>query len=342
MSGRVRLAAFAMMMCAAPAAMAQQSVESFYKGRQVVLQTGSAPGSGYDLYGRLVMRFIGKFIPGNPNVINQYVPGGGSLQLANQFANITPRDGTVFGLFNSGVATTPILDPGAAKFDPRKFKFIGSPNLDAHVFLAFHTGPVKKFEDLFTKEVVVGTTAPGSPPFEFPKVTNALLGTKMKSIPGYGSSGAIMLALQRGEIDGYPGDAWVSAKNGYGEQIARGEMLVVAQYGLRKHRDLMDVPQFALGKNEEERQIFTLLYASEEFGRPFAFPPDVPDDRVKAFRKALADTVADPEFIAEAAKVKADLGFVSGEELQATTEKLYATPPAVIERLRTILGTGGK
>ena len=324
---------------AATGALAQEAVENFYKGKQIILQTGSSPGDGYDLYGRLVSRYISKYIPGKPTILTQYVPSGGSLLLANQFANITPRDGSVFGLFNSGMPTTPLLDPSAAKFDPRKFKFIGSPNLDTHVFIVKGGGPVKRFEDLFERETIVGATAPGSPPFEFPKVTNALLGTKLKLVPGYTGSGSVMLALQRGELDGYPGMAWVSAKAGYGDMIARKELVVLAQFGFRVHPDLKDVPSFSTGKTDADRQLFRVLFASQEFGRPFAFPPDTPDDRVQALRKALEDTVKDPEFIAEAAKVKADLGFVSGEQLQKSVETLHATPPEVIARLRAILGT---
>ena len=148
-----------------------------------------------------------------------------------------------------------------------------------------------------------------------------------------------MLAVQRGELDGYPGLAWVSAKAGYSDLIARKELVVLAQSGFKPHPQLPDVPVFPTGKTDADHQLFRVLYSSEEFGRPFAFPPDVPDDRVQALRKALEDTVKDPEFITEAAKVKADLGFVSGEELEKTIAALYATPPEVIARLRGILGT---
>ena len=333
-----RLLAIALAL-AASRAWAADRAEDFYKGKQLILQTGSSPGDGYDLYGRLVARFISKYIPGHPAIVDQYVPSGGSLLLANQFANTTPRDGSVFGLFNSGVATTPLLDPSAAKFDPRKFKFIGSPNLDAHVFMVWHDGPVKSFEDLFNKQVIVGATAPGSPPYEFPLVTNAVLGTKLKLVPGYKGSSDVMLAVERGELDAYPGLAWVSAKNGYGDMIAQKQWIVLAQYGLKKHPDLQDVPQFPLGKTEADRQLFEVLYSSEQYGRPFAFPPDVPDYLVAALREALEKTVKDPEFIAAAKTAKADLGFVSGADLQAETDKLYKTPPEVIARLRTILGT---
>ena len=316
---------------------AQTSVEGFYKGRQIIFQTGSSPGDGYDLYGRLVSRHISRFLPGQPTIVSQYVPGGGSLALANQFGNITPRDGSVFGLFNSGMTTTPLLNPTVTQYDPRKFKYIGSPNREGHVLMAWGDSPAKTFEDLFTTEIIAGATAPGSAPYEFPKVTNALIGTKMKIVVGYRGSTETVLAMQRGEIQAYPGMAWVSAKQVYGDFIAQGKITILAQYGMKKHPDLQNVPLFPTGKTEEERQIFELLYARQSFGRPFAFPPEVPMDRVEAFRKALVEVVQDPEFVADAKRVSADLSLVTGEELQSLADRLFTTAPDVLKRARALL-----
>jgi tripartite-type tricarboxylate transporter receptor subunit TctC len=316
---------------------AQTAVEGFYKGKQIILQTGSSPGDGYDLYGRLVSRHISQYIPGKPNIITQYVPGGGSLALANQFGNITPRDGSVFGLFNSGMSTTPLLNPTVTQYDPRKFKYIGSPNREGHVLMTWGDAPAKTFEDLFNMEIIAGATAPGSAPYEFPKVTNALIGTKMKIVVGYKGSTETVLAMQRGEIQAYPGMAWVSAKQVYGEFIAQGKIKILAQYGMNKHPDLANVPLFPTGKTEEERQIFELLYARQSFGRPFAFPADVPMDRVDAFRKALVAVMQDPEFVADAKRASADLSLVTGEELQALTDRLFGTAPDVLKRARALL-----
>jgi tripartite-type tricarboxylate transporter receptor subunit TctC len=338
----LRILCRVLMVCVAlgaPRVHAAGSVEAFYKGRQLVLQTGSEPGDGYDLYGRLVSRFIGKYIPGNPAIVVQYVPGGGSLLLANQFGNITPRDGSVFGLFNNGMPTTPLLNPSVAQFDPRKFKFIGSPNREVQVFVIWHDAPAKTLEDLFVKEVIVGASAPGAAPYDYPLLTNALIGTKFKIITGYPGTAAVGLAMQRGEVHANPGVAWVSAKTAYGEMLAEKKMQVIAQFGFHKHPDLQDVPQFPTGTTEADRQIFQLLYARQDYGRPFAFPPDVPDDRVEALRHALAATMKDPEFLAEAAKIKADISLVTGEELQKLTDRLYQTPPEVVARMQSLLGT---
>ena len=135
--------------------------------------------------GRMVARHIGQYSPGEPKVIPQNVPGGGSLQLANQFGTITPRDGTVFGVFNNGMPTTPLLDPGAGRFDARKFSFIGSTSREAHILVVWHDAPAKTFDDLFKMEVILGATSPGAAPHDFPLLTNALGGTKFRIIMGY-------------------------------------------------------------------------------------------------------------------------------------------------------------
>ena len=321
------------------AARAQDSVEAFYKGKQITLRTGSAPGDGYDLYGRLVSRFIGKYIPGNPIVITQYVPGGGSLALANQFGNIAPRDGSVFGLFSSGMPTTPLLSPDVAQFDSRKFNYIGSPNREGHILMAWYESPATTFDEVFTKDIIIGATAPGSAPYDFSVITNALIGTKMKIITGYSGSGETVLAMQRGEINAYPGMAWVSAKKIYGELIQQKKILILGQYGMRKHPELPDTPLFPLGKTEADRQVFELLYSRQSFGRPFAFPPDVPMERVNALRQAMAAVTKDPEFLAEAKKQDADISLVTGEELQALVDKLFQTPPDVLKRAQALLSS---
>jgi tripartite-type tricarboxylate transporter receptor subunit TctC len=319
--------------------LAQTSPESFYKGKQVFFQVGSSPGDGYDLYARVISRFIGKFIPGQPNVVVQYVPGGGSLVLANQFGNVTVRDGTVFGMFNNGMATTPLLSPKAAQFDPRKFAWVGSPSREVQAYVAWHTAPGQTLEDLLTKEIIVGASAPGAAPYDFPLMTNALLGTKFKIIAGYKGTADQALAMERGEIHANPAVAWVSAKTTYGDAMAAGKIKVVAQWGFRKHPELQDTPLFPTGKSETEQQMFRILYARQDYGRPLALPPDVPAERVAALREALAQTMRDPEFLAEAARVKADVSFVSGEELQTLTNRLYETPADVVAKLQTLLDT---
>lgn len=314
-----------------------QSVQEFYTKRLVTLQIGSGVGGGYDVIGRLFARHMGKFIPGNPTVAPQNVPGGGSLQLANQFANITARDGSVFGIFNTGMALTPLLTPSAVKFDPRKFNFIGSPAREAHVLIVWHTAPVQKIEDTFKNTLTVAATAPGGAPYEFPHLTNTLLGTKFKVIKGYRSSQASKLAMEREEVHGIAGHGWASVKAEYGEDLAAGRIKVVAAFGMKKHKDLENIPLFPTGSTEEERRLFALMYSRQVIGRPFAAPQDVPKDRLEALRNAYAATVKDAAFLAEAAKFNVDIDPVYHDELNELIEELYATPQSVVARMQAIL-----
>jgi tripartite-type tricarboxylate transporter receptor subunit TctC len=310
---------------------------TFYRNRQILLQVGSAPGDGYDAYARLIARFVAKYIPGEPRVVVQNVPGGGSLVLANQFGNVTPRDGSVFGIFNGGMPTTPLLTPSAAKFDPRKFAFVGSPNREVQVFLAWGASPAKSMADLFDREIIVGASAPGAATCDFPIVTNALIGTKFRVIAGYAGTAALNLAMERGEVHANPAVAWVSVKTQYAKPIAEGKLRVVGQFGFRAHRELASTPLFPTGKTEADRQIFQLLYARQDYGRPLLLPPGVPSDRVAALRAAMAATFADPAFRAEAARLDLDVDPVTGEEMQELTDRLFATPPETLRRLQSIL-----
>jgi tripartite-type tricarboxylate transporter receptor subunit TctC len=322
-------------------AASDDAIAAFYKTHQVILQTGSAPGDGYDVYGRLIAQFLGDHIPGKPKIIDEYVPGGGSLPLANQFGNVTPHDGSVFGLFNSGMPTTPLLNPSVVKFDPRKFAFLGSPSRDVEVFISWAKSPVRSVKDLFDQEVIVGASAPGAAPFDFPLVMNELIGTHLKIISGYGGTAALALAMERGEVQANPAVAWVSAKIAYGTYLSQGKMKLLAQYGFQKSKALPDTPLLPTGSTDEARQIFQLLYARSDYGRPFALPPGVPADRVAALRRAFDETVADPRFLEAAKKVGADIDPVSGQDLQALTDKIYATPAAVVARLQSILSSTG-
>ena len=334
-----RLFLIACILFDAGAASADQ-VTDFYKGKTVFLQIGSVPGGIYDLVGRMVARHIAPYIPGSPKVVPQNVPGGGSLLLANQFGAITPRDGTVLGVFNNGMPTTPLLDPGAARFDARKFNFIGSTSREAHILVVWNSAPVTTFEDLFQKEVILGATSPGAAPFDFPILTNALAGTKFKIVTGYPGGPETQLAMRRGEIHGNGGLALGSYKTDYQDAVSNKEIKILGAFGMRRHPELKDVPLFPTGKSSEERQLFELMYARQDYGRPFAMPEGVPKERVAAMRGAFEKTMRDTEFLVEARRANADIDPVGWQEMTELTARLYATSPETINRMRTIVNAG--
>jgi tripartite-type tricarboxylate transporter receptor subunit TctC len=321
------------------------SVEDFYKGKKTIfLQIGAgSAGDGYDLYGRLVARHIVKYIPGHPTIVVQNVPSGpGGLRVANQFGTTTAKDGSVFGMFVSGMPTTPLLSPAMVSYDPRQFAFIGSPNREVQVLVVSGRAAAKTVDDVFHKEVIAGASSPGAGVWDYPLMSNALLGTKFKIIAGYTSPRETALAIERGEVEAMAGINWTAAKSFFTEKFASGELRLLAQYGFSKLPELGDVPLFPTGEGETLHQYFRILYARQDYGRPLAFPPGVPVDRVAAFRQAFAATMADPEFTADATRTLLDINPVLGEEMQQLTEEIYRTPSTVLSRMQTLLNTNQK
>ena len=303
-----------------PAAHAADSVADFYKGKQIFLQIGSSTAGSYNIVGRAVANHMAKHIPGNPTIIVQNNPN--TMVLANNFGNTTPRDGTVFGLFVNGMPTIPLIDPGSAQYDTRKFFFLGSPSRETHL-LVVGGNKIQTLDDVFKKETIVAGEAPGTAPTDYPRLTNALIDTKFKLVAGYQSSGDRTLAMQRGEVDGQAGSSWTNVRISYKDMLAKKEIRLIGIFGFRKNSDIPDVPLFPLGKTVEDKQMFNVMYSRQTYGRPFVLPPDVPADRVAALRKALDDTMKDPEFMAEAKKVGVDLDPVSYQELTELTNDLF-------------------
>lgn len=318
-------------------ALGDEDVARFYIGKQVQLIVGVAAGGAYDVVGRAVGRHIGRHIPGAPSVVVQNMPGAGSLAMGNHVYNVAARDGTVFGLANNGVATAPALTPGSARFDPAKFSWIGSSNREHLVVAVTVRSAAKTMQDMFTTEVIVGAVNTGSANLDYPLVTNAVLGTKFKVISGYEGISGIDLAMERGEVQGNAGLGWVYAKAQHAAALNEGRLIVLAQHGFRKHADLPDAPLLPAGKTEADRQALVLIYARQDYGRPFFGPPDIPEIRLAALRKAFDATLRDREFLAEAEKLKIDIDPVSGEELAALTKEITAIPPEVAARVRAIL-----
>ena len=327
----------ALAVSATVSAHAQSPNNNFYSGKRITLMVGSAPGGGYDVLGRVIARWWGKHIPGEPHFIVQNVPGASSLNMTSAIYTTAVRDGTVIGLANNAMPTAAILYPNAARFDPAKLSWIGGPSRDAMVVMVWNTAPVQTLDELFKKELIVGGSARGSAPVDYPLVANEVLGTKFKLITGYKGNEEVDLAMQRGEIQGNGGLGWVSAKNGNAEWLATGKAKIIAQYGFKPHSDILNVPLFPLPKTEADRQILEILYARDESGRPFFGPPDVPMAQLTTLRRSFEATLKDKGFLAEAAKLKLFIDPVTGEQLEGLVNRLARTSPEVAERARRIL-----
>ena len=316
---------------------AQNDVAAFYRGKQVRFVVGTAPGGGYDLFARIVARHIAAHIPGNPTVIVQNQPAAGGLVMTNQLYALGPKDGTAIGVPINGIPTAPLLQQGA-QFDATKLNWLGSTNREPYVAFVWHTAPVQSLAELRAKDLVVGATAPGTTMADFPLVVNDVLGLKFKVVRGYEGTPQINHAIERGEIQGQGGIGWAAVKAQVPQWIAEKKIKVIAQYGLKRHPDLADVPaMLELAANEPDRQALAMLFARAEYGRPYFLPPDVPAARVQALRRAFDATMKEPAFTADAARLQLDIDPMTGEEVQALVAQLAGTAPAIVTRVRTAL-----
>jgi tripartite-type tricarboxylate transporter receptor subunit TctC len=330
---RFLLATAALAFLVAPAA-AQEDVASFYRGKTVRLVVGIAVGSGYDINARLLARHMSKHIPGNPQIIVQNQPGAGSLTMTNQLYASGPFDGTVFGASFNGLPTAPLLQPTGVRFEATKINWVGSTNRETQATYLWHTVPIKTLDDIKTTEVVIGAQAPGSTQFDYPMLANTLFGTKFKVITGYESTSKINLAIERGEVHGTWAN-WSTLKALSSNWLNEKKVKIVVQWALKKHNELPDVPLvLEYAKEPEQKQAMELALARLEFGRPFLMPPNVPAERVQAMRRAFDATMKDPEFLAEAEKLKIEIDPLTGEQVGDLVAQIYKTPAETVERVK--------
>jgi tripartite-type tricarboxylate transporter receptor subunit TctC len=323
---------------ACTSATAQQSVVDFYKGKTVRIIVGVSVGSGYDITARAVQRHLGKHIPGNPTVIVQNQPGAGSMTMTNQLYASGPFDGTVIGAPFNGLPTTPLLQPAGVRFDPVKMPWVGSTNRETQVTYLWHTAPAKTFAEVSKTEVVTGAQAPGTTQYDYPTLANDVFKMRFKVVTGYKSTSAIHLAMERGEIHGNGATNWTTLLALNGEWIRDKKVRVVAQWALKKHPDLPDVPLVLdMAKSPADRAAIELAVARLEYGRPFFLPPGVPSDRVQALRRAFDATMKDKDFLADAIKLKLEIDPLTGEQVNAVIAKVSGTAPDVAARVRKAL-----
>jgi tripartite-type tricarboxylate transporter receptor subunit TctC len=308
------------------------SLEDFYKGKTVNLMIGYSVGGGYDLYGRLLARHLGKHIPGHPSVVPQNMTGAGSLRAAQFIYSVAPKDGTAIATFGRTIPTTPLLTPASAQFDGTKFTWLGSITNEVSACVTSRNA-AKTWDELLQKEVTVGGEGPGADPDVYTLLYNNVFGTKMKLVTGYHGTNDMTLAMERGEIDGVCGLSWSTLKTRHLQAMKDKQINVIIQAALKKQPELADVPlAIDLTKDKEKLQILKLFLASQEMARPFAAPPGLPADRKAALVTAFADTMKDPEFLAEAQKLNMDVNPMGPKEIDDILVELYKTPKDVLEK----------
>jgi tripartite-type tricarboxylate transporter receptor subunit TctC len=310
-----------------------QTVEEFYKAHPITMLVGSGAGGGYDVYARAFARYWAEHIPGHPTIIAKNLPAAAGLAAASTLYNGAERDGSAIGAFTNGAAMDPLFGNPGAHYDARRFNWLGSIGKLKNVCATWHSSPVKTIADARAREVIVAAAGATSNTAIVPKMLNALLGTRFKVVSGYDTGSGLTMAVERGEAEGICGLSWSTMKASRPHWIADHLLNVIVQMGLAKLRDLPDVPS-ALDLIEEpnNKQVMELILIRQEAGRPFAAPPDVPADRIAALRRAFADTLADPDFIAEAGKTQLEIEPMTGEDIARMLAEAYAVPKVIVER----------
>ncbi len=309
-----------------------QGVAEFYAGKRLVIVVGSAAGSGYDAYARLLSRHLGAHIPGAPQIVVQNMPGGGGLTAANYLYNIAVANGTVIGGLQRGLLISPLVMPEGVKYDVGKFRWLGSTNAETGVVAAWHTAPHRSIADVMTTEMVVGGSGPQTDSETTPRAYNRILGAKFRVVSGYESTSPILLAMERGEVQGIGNSSWSNWTTGFARYLKDGQVRLLLQSGLDRNPDLPDVPMaLDLAKTPEARQSLELLLAPNKIGRPFVAPPGAPADRVAALQAAFEATMRDPALLAEAKAQNMEISPVTGGYIEQTAARLTAFPADVVK-----------
>ena len=323
---------------------AAQSVAEFYKGKQVSLVIGYAAGGGYDATGRLLLRHIARHIPGEPTMVPQNMPGAGSQRATNYLFGVAPKDGTAFGIVGGYIPFQPLWNAEGAQYEATQFNWLGSLDRWNGLALVWHAAPAKTLEQAKQTEVLIGATGSTDIGAIYPKVINALYGTKFKIVAGYQGTPDLNLAIERGEVHGRFGLCWQCLIAEKPNWVAEKKVAVLFMIGVRRTPEMETVPELKglpivmdLARNDEERQILNIVFGSQEFSRPFFAPPGVPADRVAALRAAFEAAARDPALLAEAEKLRQPINVLHWQDMERLIKDVYATPKPVIERAASII-----
>ena len=331
-------AAFGMMAVLASSGVQAQSVEEFYKNKQYKVLVGSTPGGGNDLFARMFAKHFGKHVPGNPTwaVIN--MPGAGGILVTQQIYALQPKDGSVIAAVQRGVPLEPLLSGKDLKYDSLKMKWLGSLNKETNLIIAWYTAPVKTADDLFKYEFIAGAAGGGADSLTYPRLLNKTLGTHFKVITGYAGGEEQSLAMERGEVHGRASVPWTTVRANHADWLRDKKINIIVQMALQRDPDLPDVPNIIeYVKDPKDKQVFELLFARQETGRPYAAPPEIPADRLAALRTAFVATAKDQAFIKDMEQRGGSVELLTAEEMEPLIARLYKTPEDVVLAARDIL-----
>jgi tripartite-type tricarboxylate transporter receptor subunit TctC len=319
-----------------PAAVRGQGAPDFYKNKQINIIIGFEAGNDYDIGARLLAKYLPKHIPGHPAIVVQNMPQASGMVAANHLYLRAPRDGSVIGSVSRNIPSQAAMGQTNLEADPRRFVWLGATSFPGRVCVVGPTAPVKTLADLFTQELIVGSSGAGTSTSIVPTVANRVIGTKFRIIEGYRGIQDTVLAIERGEVQGLC--ASFGQFRTHEQQFQQGKLRYLLRAEEAAMPQIPDVPSiFDYAKTAEQRQLMRFVYSSTEFGRPYFFPPDVPKERVEIMRKALAAAVKDPELVADAERMKLDMSYRAPEHLERLVASLYGTPPELIETVKKLI-----
>ena len=337
-----KIAAAGILLCASqlPGGLAEPAfANDYYRDKTINVVVGFGAGGGYDLYARLLSRHLGNHIAGAPRVVVQNMTGAGSVRAANFVYTSAPKDGTNIAAVNQYMTLFSLLGAEAAKFDPRKFVWLGSMAASNGVSYTWHTSKVRNIEDAKTFSVTMGSTGTTSDAHIYINLLNSLVGSRFRLINGYPGGKEIELAMQRGEVDGRGGNSWASLSSNNADWITQKMVNIIVQFGAEKDKDLPDVPLMQdLVTSRRDKQIIELVSLATVIGYTHWVAPETPAAQVDILRKAYAETLADPALLDEAGKMQMLIRFKRGEELQELVNRVSSTPEPVLEATAKMLG----
>jgi len=311
-------------------------VADFYRGRTVDVFIGVNVGGLYDLEARLIAQFMGRHMPGHPTFVPQNMVGAGGISMANYLYSVAPKDGTSIGMIPNTLIALQAVGGAGVQYDANKFIWLGTLSTSPDTLVAWHSVGVKNLADIRARKITVAASAHGAITYTFPYLANVTLGTKLDIVTGYQGTSQMTLAMQRGEVDAVA-ETWSSWKSTEPEWLKSKDIVFLLR-GNPNVPDLSGVPSISeLVTNPDDKALVDFVLGGDELGKPLGLTPGVPADRVAAMRAAYAATLADPDFLAAAAKASIEIAPIFGERLQVLVARILATPKRITDRAKAII-----
>jgi tripartite-type tricarboxylate transporter receptor subunit TctC len=315
------------------------AASDFYKDKRITLLVGTTAGGGYDTDGRLLAKYLPRYIPGEPAIVISNMPGASGIKAVNYLYSTAPKDGTVIGTFNSAMPFLEAAGAPGVEYKSTEFSWIGNLSQTVQVVVVWNTARIRTLDDAKKREVIMGALGSGGTMTIFPRLLNAAFGTRFRIVSGYQGGTDVNLAMERGEVEGRGASVWSTWKRTRPDWIKEGKIVPLVQIGPNKDADLLDVPLLNdLAQSEEQKQMFLLVAGNIQIERPFAAPPGIPADHLQMLRNAFNLATKDPAFLAEAERLETDVAPQTGEATARVVASILSVPPPVVEKVKVIVG----